>query len=414
MKNILKQLASTVMTLAIIMVLIPSCNKELNDIGGTPAITPNVISTNRAIADTLNTAARANDSLYYKLIVRGGMLNTLNNKNVNYTLFVPTNQAMRVFINAISGGLVPLAAPDAIFAGFINANIPVASAAGIVTYNTIPQALPSASIPSTFPNFPYPTLLNPAPALSAFLRLNVYPSSRNGFWVNNVPLVSVDNMAANGIIHETGSVLTPPQQYLWDRINVDTTLTYLKAAVLRADSGVAVTGAGSLQGALLNIGANLTVYAPVDVAFRATLTGAIAQALIAQGVPPATALAQATFLASTPAVFSNPALFGALSAQTIKGIVVYHLMGVRAFNNNLPTTQANFPTLLNGAIAQHPGIGLRATFTGMFVSAATVKGLGNAAAADIAINPRPAPNGSSDQNYLNGVLHKINQVLLPQ
>jgi hypothetical protein len=70
--------------------------------------------------------------------------------------------------------------------------------------------------------------------------------------------------------------------------------------------------------------------------------------------------------------------------------------------------------LLNGAIPGHPGIGLQATFTGSFVSSATVKGAANATAAKILINPTPAPSGTSDQFYLNGVLHKIDQVLLPQ
>jgi hypothetical protein len=42
----------------------------------------------------------------------------------------------------------------------------------------------------------------------------------------------------------------------------------------------------------------------------------------------------------------------------------------------------------------------------------TVKGVGNATAFPVVINPLPA--GSSDQNFFNGVLHKINGVLLPQ
>jgi len=46
------------------------------------------------------------------------------------------------------------------------------------------------------------------------------------------------------------------------------------------------------------------------------------------------------------------------------------------------------------------------------VGAATVKGLANASASNVIINPLPA--GSSDQHYVNGVMHKIDQVLLPQ
>jgi hypothetical protein len=122
-------------------------------------------------------------------------------------------------------------------------------------------------------------------------------------------------------------------------------------------------------------------------------------------------------MASTPTVFSNPALYGVLSAQTVKGIVVYHILGNRAFTNNFPTTTTFYPTLLNGAIPSHPGVGLSAIFGVPFVTSATVKGAGNATAASIVINASPLipdPSGTSDQHYLNGVLHKITQVLLPQ
>lgn len=393
------------------MVVFSSCNKELETITDPAAATPS----GSALGETLK--GTANDSLYYRLIIKSGLLNSLNNKSTTFTMFVPDNNAMRIFINAASGGLVPINAPDAVFSGFITANIPAASAAGIVSYNTCPQALYSSSIPASFPNFQYPSILNPAPTLSALLRLTNFPTTRNGAWLNDIPLIApLNTQAANGVIHHTAFVLTPPQRFLWDRINTDPGLTYLKAAINRADSGTAAPG--TLQGALMNIGANLTVFAPTDAAFQATLTGAIYQGLVAAGYPPgAGTLATATTLASSPTVFSNPLLYSVLTAETVKGIVVYHLLGQRAFCNNLPTTTGFFPTLLNSAIPVHPGLGLTATFTPPFVSAATVKGLGNATAANVIINASPLlpdPNGTSDQHYLNGVLHKIDQVLLPQ
>jgi uncharacterized surface protein with fasciclin (FAS1) repeats len=447
MKYIINKIKTGSLIAVAAMAVLASCNKDMPAIEGPTPISPNPVpSTARALGDTLNTPARANDSLFYKLIVRGGMLATLNNKQATYTMFVPTNAAMRTFLTAASGGAIPAGSPDAVYVGFINTNLPAASAAGIVSYNIIPQKVLAANIPATFPNFQYPTLINPAPQISALLRLTTFPSTRNGAFLNNTPITSTDNLAANGVFHEIANVVTPPSQYLWDRINADAGLTYLKAAILRADSGVAVTSAGSLQGALLNIGANLTVYAPTDAAFRTTLTGAITQALIPQVIAqitpaiiaqliaggatpeqaaaqapaiaaaqaPAIAFTTATSLAATPAVFTNPALYGALTATVVKGIVVYHLLGVRAFNNNLPTTAANFPTLLNGGIPSHPGVSLQASLTGGFVTAATVKGIANGTASNILINPTPAPNGTSDQFYLNGVLQKIDQVLLPQ
>jgi len=51
------------------------------------------------------------------------------------------------------------------------------------------------------------------------------------------------------------------------------------------------------------------------------------------------------------------------------------------------------------------------------VTAATVKGAANATASNVIINALPFlpdPAGTSDQHFINGTLHKINQVLLPQ
>ncbi len=392
------------------LLLFSACNKDLEtfDVPANPQ--PTGLSLGEAIAPVNNT-----DSLYYHMVVRAGLLPTLSNRTTYFTMFVPTNNAVKLLVNAASGGLVPLNAPDPVFVNFIQTNLPVASANAIVSYNTNPQVIRSNNIPSTFPNFQYPSIFNPAPSVSALLRLTNFPSTGNGAWLNNIPIVSVNQDAANGVIHKTAFVMTPPSRYLWDRINADPDMTYLKAAIQRADSGVAASS--SIQGYLQNIGANFTVFAPTNAAFQTTLTGAIYQALVSLGVPPATALAQAQALASTPAVFSNPLLYGALTAQTVKGIVVYHVLGTRAFTNNLPTTQTFVPTLLNSAVPAHPGVGLQATFGVPFVTSATVKGVGNATAANIIINASPLtpdPAGTSDQHFLNGTIHKIDQVLLPQ
>jgi uncharacterized surface protein with fasciclin (FAS1) repeats len=410
--NISNNIKNGCIAVIAMLVLFTSCNKlNVDPVPIVPPVTP----AGNTLAKVL--AATATDSLYNRLVIKSGILTaapaTITDSSLRFTMFVPDNNAMKVFINALSGGAVPLNAPDAVFSGFITANIPVASAAGIVSYNIVPQVLTTASFRDSFPNLQYPTILNPAPTLSALLRLTTFPSKRGaGLWVNNVPLLSADAVATNGIIHHTAAIVIPPSASLWGRISTDPDMTYFKAAIQRADSGTIVAPAtvGFLQGALDNIGANLTTFVPTDSAMRAALTGLIAQGLIAQGVPPATALAQAGALAATPAVFSNPALYSAMTATLVKGIAVYHILGTRAFTVNFPTTATNFPTLLNSAVPRHQGVGLQATFSGPVVSAATVKGAANASASVILINPFT----SSDQNATNGVLHKINQVLLPQ
>jgi uncharacterized surface protein with fasciclin (FAS1) repeats len=402
-----------------VMFILASCNKDLEQIQSPAAPAPSGLALGESIA------AIPDDSLYYKMILRGGMLTALNNKTTTFTLFVPNNQAVRNFISGLSGGAIPPNAPDPTFVAFINANIPVATAAAIVSYNMIPQAIKMSSVPTTFPNWFYPTNLNPTgtpgtPGYNPFARLTTHPARRNGNWVNNIPLSAVDAVAYNGIIHTASLMVpTPPSRFLWNRISTDADMDYFEAAVLRADSGVAPTTSASLQWVLSNFGPNVNVFVPTDAAFEAVLTGQITAYLISQGMPPATAAATAAALVALygPAIFTQPMFANVLTPTTVKGIVVYHMMGARAFTNNFPTTATSYPTLLNGAIAAHPGVVLTATFTGPLVSSATVKGLANATAANVILNTipfTPDPNGTSDQHFVNGTLHKINQVLLPQ
>ena len=399
---IIKKFKTALLPIVFGAVVLSSCNKDVQQF----AIPPVAMATGITLDSTLKTTD--NDSMYYRLVVKASLgptnfvnlLKGIGSANNTYTLFVPDNAAM------IASG----------FSSALISAIPVASAIGIVSYNTIPQTYDTASIPNVFPNFPVGTLIFPAPS-APFLTFRTFPSKRPGILrVNRIPMTTPLNVkTSNGIIHHVAGIIAPPNpSFLWNRIANDTTpstgLTFLKAAILRADSGTGTPG--TLQSALLNAAANLTVFAPTDAVFQGTLTALITQGLIAQGVPAATAGAQAAFLASTPAVFSNPLLFGTLTATTVKGILVYHLFSNTAFTVNFPMTPTKYPTLLNSAIPSHPGIELTATFTGPFVSAATVKGLGNATAANIIINP--GANGSSDQLYINGVLHKITQLLIPQ
>ncbi len=423
--------------LATAIMLLTACNKDVEQIGATPVVP--AISSLRALGDTLSKST--NDSLFYKVLARAGKLTLLNDKSRSFTIFSPDNNAIRTFITAATGGLIPAGSPEAAYVGFINGVLRTGQADTLVMYHIIPQAVPAANIPTSFPNFPYPTLFNPASALSPFARLDAYISRRtNGAWKNNIPVIAPDMLAANGVIHRIAAVSVPPSQLLLQRVAADTGLTFLYAAVQRADSGATATSTSSLQYFLGNqgiaLGANFTLFAPTNQAFKNALyvrafpivrgllyQGAYAQA-IAGGATPAMADAIATAYAdanapdstrarvSSPAVFQNPALFPFLTAQSVKGILFYHLLSVRTFSVNLPSTATSVFTLLNSAVPSHPGLSVQATFTGPFVSAATVKGVINPTAANLIINP--FPGGSSDQHYVNGVLHKIDQVLFPQ
>jgi uncharacterized surface protein with fasciclin (FAS1) repeats len=411
-----------------ILVLQFACNKEIPQ--PVPIETP--APSGSSIAETVNTDP--NLTILKAAITRAGTsINALlSDKSAVYTFFAPTNSAFQAI------GIPNEAAVAAFRPGQLDT---------ILRYHLVGgQELTSAKIPATFPNLQEPSslvLAPPSASLPPGLRMPVFPSKTGSLlWFNNIPVTQPDIDVANGVIHKIAVVGIPPSEYLWNRIDTSADLTYLKAAIQRADSGS--TAANSLQGALLNPAANLTVFAPTNTAFQLILTGQltvalipivtqqliplITQQLIAAGVSPddaalqAPALAQAqapgvaqtqaATLASTPDVFKNPLLYSALTAQTVKGLVVYHLLGVRAFTVNFPTTPTNVPTLLNTAIPNHPGVALQATFGATGVTAATVKGAANPSASNILINP--LPRGSSDQNFINGVLHKIDQVLRPQ
>lgn len=394
--------------IAAMVFILSSCNKSLEQFA-TPVVTP---PAGLALGETIATIA--DDSLYYRMIIRGGMLATINNKSTAFTMFVPNNAAMRQFVTAASGGAVPAGAPDAVVSGFIANVLPAATAASIVNYNMMAQTITTASVPNTFPNWFYPTNLNPTtgtPGFNPLVRLLTFPSTRNGNWVNNIPLLAVNLAAANGVIHTAAAMPAPPQKVLAQRVFADPDLTYLAAAINRADSGVAPTTSASLVWVLSNFGPNITVFAPSNAAFQNLIFGLVYQQVFA-----ATGNATLATIAANNAVAAGPAFLSTnnVSTQLVKGIVVYHILGNRAFTNNFPTTATSYPTLLNSAIPAHPGVRLSVTFTGPFVSAATVKGAANATAANIAINPTPEPNGTSDQFFVNGVIHKIDQVLLPQ
>ena len=68
------------------------------------------------------------------------------------------------------------------------------------------------------------------------------------------------------MLHKVARVVAPPSTFLWDKIDKDPDLTILRAAILRADTDPAAPGV--LKGALLNIGANFTLFAPTNQAMR--------------------------------------------------------------------------------------------------------------------------------------------------
>ncbi|MBP6287940.1 MAG: fasciclin domain-containing protein [Ferruginibacter sp.] len=418
MKTMIHKLrAFHLVILTALVLLTASCNKDLEQLAPLP--TP-VYPTGNGIAATL--AANPNYSMYTALITRGGLAASLNDLTKTFTLFATDNNGMKLFVTAASGGLVPPGAPDAAFLGFISNNLPVASAAGIVQYNTIGQKFPAASIGNSFPNYPLTSqiILDPN---QPFVRMPIFPVRGTTYsYLNNLPLIATDMAAANGIIHTGYSIAAPPTATLKTMIAGEATLSYFRAAVARADSGS--VGLSKFD-SLLNYGVtNMTVLAPNDAAFQTLVFGLVyAQVFAATG---STVIATAQ---ANAAVAAGPAFLGTNNVSTalVKGIVAYHLLAsltsstttpyqpnIRVFSNNIPAVPAFVKTLVNGSIAAHPGVSAKATYLGPAVTGATFTGYGTFPPGGAPYSGTPANALTIDKHAVNGVYHIIDRVLLPQ
>ena len=383
-----------------------SCNKDVED----PQPVTTQPASGQSILQIIN--SDANFSILKAAIAKASTSTAtspslsalLSDSTGVYTVFAPTDAAFQLSFQLL--GIPQAVGLNAFRAGQIDS---------ILRYHIVGgQKLGISALTSTFPNVQLPTLLElakPSASLPPGLRMSLFPSKRGNFvWANNIPLTATDVQASNGVIHKVAVVVAPPQQVLWQRIAADPDLEYLREAIKRADQANPSPG---FVAALSNPAANLTVFAPRDDAFQQLLTAQITAALVAQNVPLATAQQQAAFLASSPTVFSNPAVATVLTPDVVAGLVAYHLFTSRAFSVNLPPTATPYPTALSSKIPTAT-VDVQATFGQTGVTAATVKGKANATASNIQINPAMAPGGTSDQLYVNGVLHVIDQVLRPQ
>lgn len=389
----MKHSSPTMEFLAAILLLVvlstASCNKNV------PEPVPNTfpVPTGTSIGGLL-----ANDtglSLMRAAVVRAGMMTQLQDDTRTFTLFAPDNAAF-----ALSG--IRTAAD-------IEA-MPMTTLVPFVQYHISPQKLTSPMIPSDMVNLPYPSTLNPSPTTSPLFRLPLHPSRMNGFWVNSVSVNSADMQAANGTVHRLSGVLAHPSRTLWDRINTDPDLTYLKAAIQRADSGYAANSSQSFVRLLSGIGPNFTFFAPNDKAFQTMWKRILYFHFVSLGYHPATALEMAELFASTPYVFTGSGFL--LSAKSIRELISYHIYTDRVYVNNfpvLPSPPVYRPTLLNSMVPSHPGLGIQAVVFSQSLGG-MVHGMGRNTASIVG-NSAHDPMGSRDQNFLNGVMHKIDAVM---
>ena len=411
MKNISINNKATKIIIAIVIVTISivSCNKPLPV--ATPIEYPPVNNSSTSIGDLIS--SDTSYSFFAAAATKTGQLAQLKADSTEYTVFLPTNNAFR------ASGIPSI--------DVLN-SLPTTSLAGIVGYAIIPgRQFLSNQISTAFPNEQLPTSITAGqlPGVPLPFKLTTFPSISNGlFYDNTIPVTKPDIKMKNGVIHEVAAIVAPPSQTLKDAIYSNPNLTYFKAAIARADSGqVGLNRLDSLLGYPVT---NMTVLAPDNAAFQTLIFGFVYSYLLQQGYDQASAYQLANTLASGPVVFSNPVLYNALSASTVRGILVYHFLAsanpntgaiepnIRVFSNNFSPTPTFYKTLINSVYPTHPGVMAKASFTGPFVTNLTFTGLGTFPPGGAPFSGAAATATSLDNHAVNGVYYVIDKVLLPQ
>lgn len=411
MKNIIINSKAFQILIAVISVTVfsTSCNKPLPK--ATAIDYPPVNNNTTSIGELIS--SDTSYSFFAAAATKTGQLAQLNADSTEYTVFLPTNNAFR------ASGIPSIEVVNA---------LPVQMLGGIVGYAIIPgRQFLSTTVSSSFPNEQLPTTITigQLPGTPLPFKLTTFPSvSSGGFYDNNIPVTKPDIKLKNGVIHEVAAIVAPPSQTLKDAIYSNPDLTYFKAAIARADSGQ--VGLNRIDSLLGYAATNMTVLAPNNAAFQTLIFGFAYSYLLQQGYDQASAALLANTLASGPVVFSNPVLYSALPAATVRGIIVYHFLAspnpysgayepnIRVFSNNFSSAPTFYKTLVNSVYSTHPGILAQATFTGPFVSSLKFTGLGTFPPGGAPFSGAPASAVSMDKHAVNGVYYVIDKVLLPQ
>lgn len=369
--NVSKIIASTTLV-AGVLAIFTSCNKDLTE----PTPITQAEPTGKSLTDTI--AGDATLSIFRAAITRAATNTTFgtslaalfSDRTAAFTVFAPTDAAFQL------SGIPSVAAVNTLRPGFLDT---------VLRYHIVGgQRVTSAAIPTTFPNLQLPTqlvLAQPSAAIPPGLRMSIFPSRRGAnAWANNIPLTAVDIQAANGVIHKTAALVAPPTTTIKGLLASNPAkYSILLAAIQRADSGQ-VAGLGRLDSAINFAPANLTVFAPNNDAFRA---------LFPAGTPDAAIIA----------TLNNHQAF---PVQTVRAIIAYHLLGVRAFSVNF----AAGPAPVNTQLVIPPGTTPIPVFVTYSGATFTVR--------SVATNAPEITIVTRDQHAINGVVHEINQVLRPQ
>jgi len=227
----------------------------------------------------------------------------------------------------------------------------------ILLYHVVSGSLPASAIPTSQTALPTSLSANGTVYVS-----KAASTSGTGVSVNGARVVQADGQATNGIVHAIDQVLMPPAGNILQIAQRDTSLSLLTAAALR--------GGALVTGALSGTATALTVLAPTNAAFRA-------------------------------AGFPTVAAINLAPEATLTAVLTNHVIA---------NARAYSPTLTNGPITTFGGGAVTATVgTG---SSVTLLSRGNGTnVSNVLANSPTARN--RDISATNGVIHKIDRVLLP-
>lgn len=312
-----------------------------------------------ACVKTTNTVPVVNSSSTIAVIIKNA---------TNLTYFDSALKKTGLILTLDSAGpftiFVP---PDAVFtaAGITDSTIYKASLSyltRLVRYHLIAGDIYTAAIlGSTLPGPNAPTeaaSINPSTGKVDTLFVTV---NATGIYINGNLLTQTDVTGSNGVIHAVSAILIPPTGSIWQTLyndstlNNDSTLTYLVAALNRASMGA------TNMDTLLSGNGVYSLFAPTNNAFRAF-------------------------------GFTSKDTINTIDPDSLARILSFHVVPGRVFSSDF-TISGQLPTLIAG-----DSISFSPTYTTLLMQKGDST-YSNIITTNIMAN--------------NGVIHKIDQVLIP-
>jgi transforming growth factor-beta-induced protein len=318
-------------------------------------------------------------------VLKAGLATALGANNL--TVFAPNDVAFVAALRSVTGSTTldeagALAAINGLTATSTPLNIPQLTA--ILQYHVLSSKVLAADVPAG-PNAAVPTLLG-----ATGTPLPIYTTrSGSNVSVNGIQVTTANVLASNGVIHIVNRLIAPPLGpgqagdivgFLTSSFSANQ-YNLLVAAATKTDLVGALRGTGPL-----------TLFAPTDDAFLATLR----------------VLANAPTLTEQQGIDAinglTPTSTSPISIADLKNILLYHVVSGRVYSTNL--TAGDVPSLLNvtGSTTAFQTLTIALPTTGP-----TVKGSKNTTASNVFV----ASSLAYDITTTNGVIHTIDQVLLP-